>query len=179
MDTLPMPAWHLFDLKKYKEYPFRDKMINSNPHEFLLQTTRGCPYLCKFCSRNFGNKVRQKSPNIVVEEIAVLINLFNAQYLLFADETFTINKEYTKKLCTLIIERGLNKKISWSCATRVDKLDKEVLMLMKNAGFEFDLAFTSVLKRAILTLWFALQEMDRIWIPIQNSWRLNERHSHR
>ncbi len=48
--------------------------------------------------------------------------------------------------------------------------------MMKEAGFEFDLAFTSLLKRAILTLWFALQEMDRVWIPIYNSWRLNERH---
>jgi len=134
MDTLPMPAWHLFDLKKYKEYPFRDKTINSNPHEFLLQTTRGCPYLCKFCSRNFGNNVRQKSPSIVVEEISVLINSFNAKYLLFADETFTINKKYTQDLCHLIINRGLDKKIAWSCATRVDKLDEKILSLMKNAG---------------------------------------------
>jgi len=134
MDTLPMPAWHLFDWDKYKEYPFRDKHINSNPHEFLLQTTRGCPYSCKFCSRNFGNKVRQKSFNIAVDEISVLINSFNAKYLLFVDETFTINKEYTKNLCNLIIERGLNKKISWSCGTRIDKLDKEILTLMKNAG---------------------------------------------
>jgi len=48
--------------------------------------------------------------------------------------------------------------------------------LMKEAGFEFDLAFTSVLKRAIRTLWISLEEMDRMWIPVHNSWRLNERH---
>src|SRR5882757_5853806 len=43
-------------------------------------------------------------------------------------------------------------------------------------GFDFDLAFTSVLKRAVKTLWLTLEEMDRMWIPVQNTWRLNERH---
>ena len=48
--------------------------------------------------------------------------------------------------------------------------------LMKKEGFTFDLAFTSVLKRAIKTLWLALEEMDEMWVPTTKSWRLNERH---
>ena len=48
--------------------------------------------------------------------------------------------------------------------------------MMKDAGLEFDLAYTSVLKRAIRTLWTALDEMDRMWLPVTHSWRLNERH---
>jgi 2,3-bisphosphoglycerate-dependent phosphoglycerate mutase len=48
--------------------------------------------------------------------------------------------------------------------------------VLKQEGFAFDLAFTSVLKRAIKTLWVALEELDRLWIPVRNSWRLNERH---
>ena len=47
---------------------------------------------------------------------------------------------------------------------------------MNEAGYVFDVAFTSVLKRAIKTLWVALEEMDQMWIPVHNSWRLNERH---
>lgn len=47
---------------------------------------------------------------------------------------------------------------------------------MKEQGFVFDLAYTSVLKRAIRTLWLALDEMDLMWIPVTQSWRLNERH---
>ena len=43
-------------------------------------------------------------------------------------------------------------------------------------GFTFDLAYTSVLKRAIRTLWIMLDEMDRMWIPVERSWKLNERH---
>jgi len=48
--------------------------------------------------------------------------------------------------------------------------------ILKNEGYVFDYAFTSVLKRAIKTLWLALEEMDRMWIPIHNTWLLNERH---
>jgi len=48
--------------------------------------------------------------------------------------------------------------------------------VLKKEGFIFDIAYTSVLKRAIGTLWIALEEMDLMWIPVYNSWRLNERH---
>jgi 2,3-bisphosphoglycerate-dependent phosphoglycerate mutase len=48
--------------------------------------------------------------------------------------------------------------------------------LLRQEGYVFDVAFTSVLKRAIRTLWIALDELDQMWIPVYNSWRLNERH---
>jgi 2,3-bisphosphoglycerate-dependent phosphoglycerate mutase len=48
--------------------------------------------------------------------------------------------------------------------------------LLKEEGFEFDKAYTSVLKRAIRTLWIALEQMDQMWIPVTRSWKLNERH---
>ncbi|MDR1649667.1 MAG: 2,3-diphosphoglycerate-dependent phosphoglycerate mutase [Synergistaceae bacterium] len=53
---------------------------------------------------------------------------------------------------------------------------REAGKLLKKEGFLFDLAFTSVLKRAIKTLWLTLEEMDLMWIPVTHSWRLNERH---
>lgn len=48
--------------------------------------------------------------------------------------------------------------------------------VLKENGFEFDIAYVSVLKRALRTLWLALSEMDQLWIPFEKSWRLNERH---
>ena len=66
--------------------------------------------------------------------------------------------------------------------TDVDLTDKgraearEAGRLMSAEKFEFDLAYTSVLKRAIRTLWIALDEMDLMWIPVHRTWRLNERH---
>ena len=53
---------------------------------------------------------------------------------------------------------------------------REAGRLLKEAGFTFDLAFTSVLRRAIKTLGIALDEMDQLWIPVTKHWRLNERH---
>lgn len=49
-------------------------------------------------------------------------------------------------------------------------------VVMQQEGIQFDLAFSSLQKRAIRTLWLALDQMDRLWIPVQRSWRLNERH---
>jgi len=75
-----------------------------------------------------------------------------------------------------------NKENRFTGWTDVDLSDKgreearEAGRLLKADGFGFDCAFTSVLKRAIRTLWIALDEMDLMWIPVRNSWRLNERH---
>ena len=60
-------------------------------------------------------------------------------------------------------------------ATGVEQA-KNAGRLLKAEGYDFDLAFTSVLKRATRTLWHTLDEMDRTWLPVQHSWRLNERH---
>ncbi|MFX1327692.1 MAG: 2,3-diphosphoglycerate-dependent phosphoglycerate mutase [Promethearchaeota archaeon] len=53
---------------------------------------------------------------------------------------------------------------------------KEAARLLKEGGYTFDIAYTSVLKRGIRTLWIVLDEMDLMWIPVYRSWRLNERH---
>jgi 2,3-bisphosphoglycerate-dependent phosphoglycerate mutase len=53
---------------------------------------------------------------------------------------------------------------------------REAGRLLREGGYTFDIAYTSVLKRAIKTLWIVLEEMDLMWIPVVNSWRLNERH---
>jgi 2,3-bisphosphoglycerate-dependent phosphoglycerate mutase len=52
----------------------------------------------------------------------------------------------------------------------------EAARLLKEGGYDFDVAFTSVLKRAIRTLWIVMDDMDRMWLPVQRDWRLNERH---
>ncbi len=53
---------------------------------------------------------------------------------------------------------------------------KEAAKLLKEGGYTFDIAYTSVLRRGIKTLWIVLEEMDLMWIPVYRSWRLNERH---
>ena len=79
-------------------------------------------------------------------------------------------------------ESTWNKENRFTGWTDVDLSDRgrtearEAGQLMLAEKFEFDVAYTSVLKRAIRTLWIALDEMDMMWIPVHRSWRLNERH---
>lgn len=79
-------------------------------------------------------------------------------------------------------ESEWNKENRFTGWTDVDLSEKGVAeaaaggKLMKEAGFEFDLAYTSVLKRAVRTLNLALEQMDLLWIPVIKTWRLNERH---
>ena len=75
-----------------------------------------------------------------------------------------------------------NKENLFTGWTDVDLSEKGIMeakhagKILKESGFIFDLAFTSVLKKAIRTLWIVLDEMDLMWIPVKRSWRLNERH---
>jgi 2,3-bisphosphoglycerate-dependent phosphoglycerate mutase len=79
-------------------------------------------------------------------------------------------------------ESTWNKENRFTGWTDVDLSEKGVKearqagKLLKKEGYEFDLAFTSYLKRAVRTLWIVLDVMDLMWIPVRNSWRLNERH---
>jgi 2,3-bisphosphoglycerate-dependent phosphoglycerate mutase len=79
-------------------------------------------------------------------------------------------------------ESTWNKENRFTGWTDVDLSDKgreeakKAGVVLKKEGFVFDIAYTSVLKRAIRTLWSVLDEMDLMWIPVQNTWRLNERH---
>jgi len=79
-------------------------------------------------------------------------------------------------------ESTWNKENRFTGWTDVDLSDRGVEeaheggKVLKKEGFVFDVAFTSVLKRAIRTLWITLDEMDLMWIPVYRSWRLNEKH---
>ena len=72
-----------------------------------------------------------------------------------------------------------NRFTGWTDVDLSDKGKQEATaagQLLKREGYTFDFAFTSVLQRAIRTLWLALDEMDLLWLPVERSWRLNERH---
>lgn len=79
-------------------------------------------------------------------------------------------------------ESTWNKENRFTGWTDVDLSEKgikeaeEAARLLKEGGYTFDIAYTSVLKRGIRTLWIVLDEMDLMWIPVYRSWRLNERH---
>ena len=100
-------------------------------------------------------------------------------------DTLKMNKPGKNSRTLVLLRHGeslWNKENLFSGWTDVDLSDRgkeEVLMagrILKENGFTFDVAYTSVLKRAIRSLWIVLDEMDLMWIPVHRDWRLNERH---
>ena len=108
------------------------------------------------------------------------------QTLLVLSATPGIQRKSSKTMYKLVLIR--HGESSWNLENRftgwtdVDLTPKGVDQaknagkLLKAEGYEFDVAYTSVLKRATRTLWHTLDEMDRTWLPVVHSWRLNERH---
>lgn len=102
--------------------------------DHIIITSRGCPWDCSFCASTciWGKKVRSFSPDYVLNMLHVLVSRCGQKALAFKDETFTLNRDRVHAVCRGIMERGLN--FLWSCDTRADALDEELLLAMRCAG---------------------------------------------
>ncbi len=133
LDSLPHPAWHHIDLADYRDagklFPF-----------LTLVGGRGCPAKCTFCQLPqvmYGHRYRTMSPGRVLEEIEYDLELFpNLKEIMFEDDTLTLSThlDRLREICEGILERGIHRRISWSCNARPDLVDKPTLSLMKRAG---------------------------------------------
>ncbi len=123
LDSLPMPARHLFPLGRY--------MALGMP--ITMTTSRGCPHQCIFCvgRKMVGAKVRYRNPEKVVDELAYLHGL-NFQQINIVDDLFTASKDHCLAVCREIQKRNL--KIGWTSFSRVDTISRELLIEMKKAG---------------------------------------------
>jgi len=123
---LPVPAWDLVDLSMYKMPIKRKKFV-------LLKASQGCHYNCTFCTvpHYYGNKVEYRPVKDVIQELEYIKDL-GINDVLFFSESFTLNKNFIRKLCKKIIEKKIN--ISWVCNSRVDSVEGITLDLMKKAG---------------------------------------------
>jgi anaerobic magnesium-protoporphyrin IX monomethyl ester cyclase len=134
IDDLPFPDWEQMDPRKYAKAP-HGLLVRHFPIGVII-ATRGCPYECTFCSSpNFCKRhIRFRSPENIVDEIEYLVKTFKVREIHFEDDNLTLKRNHTEKLCRLIIEKGL--KISWACPNgiRADKVDKELVKLMKQSG---------------------------------------------
>ena len=129
LDSLPFPAYHLFPWQKYKPHPPHGQAL---PFTAII-TSRGCPYHCAYCSKPiFGSDFRAQSPERTLEEIAYYQESFGIKEIAFYDDVFTLNKKRAYAIADGIIKKGL--KIHWTCETRVNLVDKDLLHHMKQAG---------------------------------------------
>lgn len=131
LDKFPPPARHLLPMEKYKLTATRVKGTSFCP---TLIIARGCPFNCSYCSHPFGRTFRHHSVKRVIQEIESLIKEYNISELNMEADNLTVDRNYVISLCQEIIKRKLNKKIRWTCESRMDLVDKEMLTLMKKAG---------------------------------------------
>lgn len=130
LDALPLPARHLLPMNAYQITGSRSQ----EKHSYTIITARGCPYNCVFCSHPFGRSFRYHSPERIIKEIELLINKYGAGEINFEADTISVDKQFLQGLCRKIINSGLNKKIQWTCESRADTIDENLLRLMKQAG---------------------------------------------
>ena len=93
----------------------------------------GCPHLCAFCQKS-RTGYRSHSAKYVVDEMQELVEVHGAKDIAIVDSLFCANKRRVHEICDEILARGLEKKISWTCSSRVEVVDKPLLAKMKKAG---------------------------------------------
>ena len=126
LDSLPFPARHLLDMSKYTSLP---NTYKKDPHTFQMVTSRGCPFTCVFCFDAKGI-FRQRSVENVMAEIRQLKDVYKIKEIAFWDDVLTINKKWVHDFCTEMEKEGM----VWSCYTRLDLIDENMLREMKKAG---------------------------------------------
>jgi len=127
LDSLPFPAFDLIPLEKYT-------FFNEKLEQFPMITSRGCPFACRYCSSSFffGRRFRTRSAENVVDEMEWLVEDFDAKHVVFEDDTFTLDRRRVFEICEEIKRRGVD--VEWSCSSRVDTINEEMLRKMKEAG---------------------------------------------
>jgi radical SAM superfamily enzyme YgiQ (UPF0313 family) len=131
LDSIDFPDFHFFDTEAYIQSEARMTGYRSLP----MIISRGCPFNCKFCFRNFGHEIRYRSVENVIEEIKKLKTEFQIDYIVLWDELPLFNKDWSKKFVSALNSNSL--KISWTCACRasfISDTDLELLKLLKRFG---------------------------------------------
>ena len=128
LDELPLPTRHKLPLELY---PMKNEFLKAN-RVFSVNTSRGCPYLCSFCSVKtiWGRTYRSFSPKRIAEEIKYLIDNYQANGIYFREDNFTFDRNRVVNICKLIKDW----KVEWLCESRVEHLDDELVKVMQEAG---------------------------------------------
>ena len=136
IDSLPLPAYDLLNIEKYFDSKFYETGVYNVRAKFAGRfrilptiTARGCPHSCNFCGKIMP-QCRFRSLERITREIDFLIENYGIKGIHFIDELLVYNKERTIGLCDFLKKR----EILWDCQGRVDRVDGELLGLMKESG---------------------------------------------
>jgi radical SAM superfamily enzyme YgiQ (UPF0313 family) len=112
------PAWDMFRPAK----------------EYLIQSSRGCPFACEFCMNPGGRVVRPRSVETTIKELKWLAENMKPESIYFGDEIFTVNQKRAELICDGIISENLHNSFSWRCQTHVNTLNENLVSKMKESN---------------------------------------------
>lgn len=131
LEMLPPVDYTLVDYRRYRMH-YTDK-------RYILCTIagRGCPYSCSFCDawRTHGRRLRLRNPEKLARELKEQVDCHGFEFIAFKDSTFTANRQWVMELCDAL--RAFGPHVHFSCNTRVDRVDEELLSNMKAAGLRY------------------------------------------
>lgn len=135
LDELPLPAYHLLDMKYYTE-----RNISTIRPYYLatgtLMTARGCHNRCTFCTESltFSGGVRYHSPQYALENIDLLVKGYKCDGITFLDNNFLADRQHAEEILNGIIQKGFNKNLISCVQVRADDIDADIAKLMRQAG---------------------------------------------
>ena len=131
----------VFYKKTLKNFEFdslqvQKKLESQNIKTISLEGGRGCPFNCSFCCTkiNWNREFRLKPSYLIVEEMEFYYRNFNIKEFNIEHDLFIYSKKLFFEFCDLLMKKGLNKKVSWSCSSRIDLLDEEIIKKLSVAG---------------------------------------------
>ena len=133
LDSLPGPAWEMIDLKRYSGKQSMNVVSAARVYAPIM-TSRACPYECIYCHGMFGRKHRVFSVERIIGEIRELNERFGVGEFAVLDDAFNLDMERSKRIFREIIASGIKVKLSFPNGIRGDRVDEEMIDLMKRAG---------------------------------------------
>jgi radical SAM superfamily enzyme YgiQ (UPF0313 family) len=129
VDSLPFPGRDKINLQLYLN-AWKER---HGENAISISTMRGCPYTCRWCSRAvYGLSYRRRSPQNVCDELELIQKEYNPDTLWFVDDVFTISHKWLNEFNDTLKQRNL--KIKFECITRADRMNEEVIKLLKDTG---------------------------------------------
>ncbi|WP_400076070.1 B12-binding domain-containing radical SAM protein [Winogradskyella sp. R77965] len=129
LSELPLPNRAAIPVEKYLE----TWKTNHGMSSMTISTQRGCPYTCKWCSTAvYGQSYRRRPANLVAEELRLLKDTYNPDSIWFVDDVFTVSHKWIKSFHEEVIKQDAI--IPFECITRAERLNDEILQLLKEAG---------------------------------------------
>ncbi|RJQ53845.1 MAG: radical SAM protein [Nitrospiraceae bacterium] len=163
-DEIPFPAWDLVLDKPFSNEYWKRKsfaFFRMEKRYMGLFTSRGCPYTCIYCHDMFAKRFRAHSAERVVSELEYLNTHFGLRDFEFYDDTFNFDRDRTRRICDLIVEKQLKINMYFPNGLRADRLEKDIVEKMAKAG-------TKVMCFAIETVSERLQKLLRRNLKFDN-----------